>query len=82
MATSPDDGEMLGQEDQRFGSAMTSVGLRVALAASVALIVIGVFAAVLGMGPAVWIIVAGVVMSAGFGLAIRFKPSQGTGYDS
>ncbi|GGY15812.1 hypothetical protein GCM10010358_79620 [Streptomyces minutiscleroticus] len=72
MNTSLDGGEMLGNDDE-VGRAVAATGLWVALIASIALVVIGVFAMLAGIKPGVWIIVAGLVLSAGMAAAIRFR---------
>ncbi|WP_037680197.1 hypothetical protein [Streptomyces griseus] len=62
---------MLGHDDGA-GRAVAG-GLWIALIASTALIVIGVFGVIAGLKPAVWVAVAGVIFAGGTALAIRSR---------
>lgn len=72
MTSSPDGGEMLGQD--AVGSAVTSVGLWIAVAGSAALVLIGLVALLAGMGAGIWIAAVGGVLTAGSVAALRFRP--------
>ncbi|MGW8992942.1 hypothetical protein ACWGRF_23845 [Streptomyces zhihengii] len=73
MTSSPDGGEMLGQDDPAVGSAVTSVGLWIAVAGSAALVLIGLVALLAGMTAGVWIMAVGGVLTAGSVAALRFR---------
>ncbi|CAM5609897.1 hypothetical protein STENM327S_03000 [Streptomyces tendae] len=72
MDTGNDQGNTLDHGDEA-GRAVAATGLWIALAAGVALVLIGAFGMVAGLKPAVWVAVVGVIFSIGVAVAIRSR---------
>ncbi|MFF3208712.1 hypothetical protein [Streptomyces sp. NPDC002962] len=68
----PDDGNMIG-EGNPVGEATAAMGLRMALAGAVSLVVIGVVALVAGMSAGLWISVAGLLCTLAVGASLYFR---------
>ncbi|MEV5438622.1 hypothetical protein AB0K80_21785 [Streptomyces sp. NPDC052682] len=63
---------LLGPDDTA-GRAVAATGLWIALIASLALVVVGLFGMVAGLTPAIWVSVVGVVLSLGTAVAMRAR---------
>ncbi|KQX65493.1 hypothetical protein [Streptomyces sp. Root1310] len=68
----PDDGNMIG-EGNPVGEATAAMGLWMALAGAVSLVVIGVVALVAGMSAGLWISVAGLLCTLAVGASLYFR---------